>query len=121
MVKARIAIPLALFILVAASGCRFKSPDSFISATTKAEFGKARDDKYGNGGIADSSGGTKDATQYGTGAKTGPGTVMNTERDQPAKGSGTRSGENPGTGHSNGPLYQGNPSEFQASTGGNRG
>ena len=121
-VKARIAFPIVLFILVASSGCRFKAPDSFMSATTVAPTPqKVIGDKYANGGIGDATGGTKDATQYGTGAKKGAGTVMNTERDRPAKGSGTRPGEDPGTGHSNGPVYQGSPSEFQASTGGNRG
>lgn len=120
--KARIAFPLILLVAIVASGCRFKSPDSFETATTKQDFReKVVGDKYSNGGIADATGGVKDATQYGTGAKTGPGTVMNTERDQPAKGSGTQAGENPGTGHSNGPVYQGDPSQFQASTGGNRG
>ena len=121
-VKARIAYPVVLFILVAASGCRFKAPDSFLSTTTsEPNAEKNVGDKYANGGIGDATGGTKDATQYGTGAKKGPGTVMNTERDYPAKGSGSRPGEDPGTGHSNGPVYQGSPSEFQSSTGGNRG
>ena len=122
VVKARIAFPIVLFILVATSGCRFKSPDSFISTTTvQPTSDKVVGDKYANGGIGDATGGTKDATQYGSGAKRGVGSVMNTERDYPAKGSGTRAGEDPGTGHSNGPVYQGSPSEFQASTGGNRG
>jgi hypothetical protein len=121
-VKAWTAFVVVLFALVASSGCRFKAPDSFISATTKSEDdGEISGDKYSNGGIGDATGGTKDATQYGRGAKTGPGTVMNTERDRPAKGSGSRPGEDPGTGHGNGPVYQGSPSEFQASTGGNRG
>lgn len=120
--KARTALPFILLILVCSSGCRFKSPESFISATDKADFGaKVEGDPYTNGGIADATGGTKDATQYGTGAKKGAGTTMNVDRDQPAKGSGTLPGENPGTGHSNGPVYQGDPSEFQPSTGGNRG
>ncbi len=121
-VKARIAFPLIVLIAVVSSGCRFKAPDSFISTTSVSPTPeKVAGDKYANGGLGDATGGIKDATQYGRGAKTGPGTVMNTERDQPAKGSGTRVGENPGTGHSNGPVYQGNPSDFQASTGGNRG
>ncbi len=101
--------------MLCASGCHFKSPDSFISATTKADFkSPVKGDKYGNGGIADATGGTKDATQYGAGAKKGPGTVMNVDRDQPAKGSGTQPGENPGASHSNGPVNQGDPSSFQA-------
>ena len=121
-VKAWIAVPIVLAVAVATSGCHFKSPSSFATATTKSDFReKVVGDKYSNGGIADASGGTKDGSQYGTGAKKGAGTVMNTERDQPAKGSGTMPGENPGTGHSNGPAYQGDPSNFQASTGGNRG
>ena len=121
-VKARIAFPLFLFVVVASSGCRFKAPDSFISTTSVAHTApKVIGDKYANGGIGDATGGTKDATQYGRGAKTGTGTVMNTERDNPAKGSGTRPGEDPGTGHSNGPVYQGSPSDFQSSTGGSRG
>ena len=121
-VKARIAFPVILFILVASSGCRFKAPDSFASATTVQGLPeKVSGDKYSNGGIGDATGGTKDATQYGRGAKTGATAVMNTERDKAAKGSGTRPGEDPGTGHGNGPVYQGSPSDFQASTGGNRG
>lgn len=120
--KARIAFVVILFASVVSSGCHFKAYDSFASATSVSEGkGEVKGDKYSNGGIGSASGGTKDATQYGAGAKTGPGAVMNTERDMPAKGSGTRPGEDPGTGHSNGPVYQGNPSEFQASTGGNRG
>ncbi len=120
--KAGIAFPIILFVLVASAGCRFKSPESFESATSVQEFDKpVQGDKYSNGGIADASGGTKDGTQYGTGAKTGPGAVMNPTRDNPAKGSGTRPGEDPGTGHGNGPVYQGSPSDFQASTGGSRG
>jgi hypothetical protein len=121
-VKAWIAFPIVLLILVGSTGCRFKSPDSFISATTvRPTPDKVIGDKYANGGIGDATGGTKDATQYGVGAKKGAGTVMNTERDFPAKGSGTRPGEDPGTGHGNGPVYQSSPSNFQASTGGNRG
>ncbi len=121
-VKARIALVLVLYIGVVTSGCRFKAPDSFLSATTVQKSGGViQGDKYSNGGIGDATGGTKDATQYGAGAKKGPGAVMNTERDRPAKGSGTRPGEDPGTGHGNGPVYQGSPSDFQASTGGNRG
>ena len=121
-VKAWIALPIILLIGFASIGCRFKAPDSFISTTSvQGKADKTVGDKYSNGGIGDATGGTKDATQYGTGAKTGASAVMNTERDKPAKGSGSRPGEDPGTGHGNGPVYQGNPSEFQASTGGNRG
>jgi hypothetical protein len=121
-VKARIAFVVVLFVCVASSGCRFKAYDSFASTTTVSGVeGEAQGDKYSNGGIADSTGGTKDATQYGTGAKKGPGTIMNPSRDAAAKGSGTRPGEDPGTGHGNGPVYQGSPSDFQSATGGNRG
>ena len=121
-VKARIAFVIVLLAVVASSGCRFKAYDSFASATTVSEAeGQAEGDKYSNGGIGGASGGTKDATQYGAGAKTGASATMNTDRDSPAKGSGTRAGEDPGTGHSNGPVYQGSPSEFQSATGGNRG
>lgn len=120
--KARIAFVFVLFLGVVVSGCRFKAPDSFISTTTVQDGeGEVVGDKYSNGGIGDATGGTKDATQYGTGAKKGAGAVMNTDRDKAAKGSGTRPGEDPGTGHGNGPVYQGSPSEFQSATGGNRG
>ncbi len=120
--KAGIAVPIILFVAVAASGCRFKSPESFMSATTKQEFkDKYQGDKYSNGGVASATGGLKVDTQYGTGAKTGPGTVMNTDRDQPAMGSGSQPGDNPGIGPSNGPVNQGDPSDYQASTGGSRG
>ncbi|MBI1333038.1 MAG: hypothetical protein JST12_08820 [Armatimonadetes bacterium] len=120
--KAWTAVPIVLFVLIASSGCRFKSPESFQSATTKIEYpATIKGDKYSNGGEASATGGTKVTTQYGAGAKTGPGTTMDTQRDQPAMGTGTRPGENPGVGTPNGPAYQGNPSDFQASTGGNRG
>ncbi len=121
-VKARIAFVVVLFVGIASSGCRFKAYDSFASTTTvSGTEGSAEGDKYSNGGIGSASGGTKDATQYGAGAKKGSGATMNPQRDTAAKGSGTRPGEDPGTGHGNGPVYQGSPSDFQASTGGNRG
>ena len=120
--KAGIAFVVVLLVGVTSSGCRFKGPESFVSTTTVQDTeGQVDGDKYSNGGIGDATGGTKDATQYGTGAKKGLGAVMNTERDRPAKGSGSRPGEDPGTGHGNGPVYQGSPSEFQSATGGNRG
>lgn len=122
--NARIAFPLLALALLMGSGCHFKSPDSFVSATKPEEHQDVYPnggDKYSNGGIANATGGLKPDAQYGTGAKTGAGTVMNIDGDAPAKGSGLRPGENPGTGHPNGPAHQGNASEFQASTGGNRG
>jgi hypothetical protein len=121
-VKARIAFVVVLFAMLVSSGCRFKAYDSFASTTTVSDSeGERVGDPYSNGGIGDATGGTKDSTQYGRGAKTGPGAVMNTQRDAAAKGSGTRPGEDPGTGHGNGPIYQGCPSDFQSGTGGNRG
>lgn len=120
--NARIAFPLIVLALFVSSGCHFKGPDSFVSATTPMEHKDTyQGDKYSNGGIGNATGGLKPDTQYGAGAKKGPGTVMNVGGDAPAKGSGTRPGENPGTGRPNGPVHQGNPSDYQASTGGNRG
>ena len=105
-VKARIALA-GIVVTLMASGCRVKGFESFKSATTPTEFkDQYVGDKYSNGGIADATGGVKPDAQYGAGAKKGAGVVMNTQYDQPAKGTGNQPGENSGTGKGNGPVMQ---------------
>lgn len=115
----RTAVRLALFATVALSavGCRFKGYEGFVEATTPRpdlyEYPK-HSDPYGDGGVADATGGLDPRVQYGKGAQD-KGTVM-PGYDQPAKGSGQMPGEYPNvaqSGHvqSNAPSFQPSPSD----------
>ena len=99
--NARIAIlGLALGLLL--TGCRPKSVDSFISATTPhEEKPRYMGDKGSNGGFGGATSGTRLGKDNGGRAK---GTVSG--YDDPAKGSGNQPGENPGAGGTNGPAMQ---------------
>lgn len=116
IVNARIAV-IGIALGLMCTGCRVKGFESFHSATQPVEFkDRYEGDKYSNGGIADATGGKNVSTQYGVGAKTGANAKMNPAYDQPAKGTGQLTGENPGTKPStgNGPIMQ--PEPGQAST-----
>jgi hypothetical protein len=118
VVNARIAV-IGIAVAILCSGCsnRVKGFESFQSATQPVKFkDRYEGDKYSNGGIADATGGKDVSTQYGVGAKTGAEAKMNPAYDQPAKGTGQLTGENPGTKPSsgNGPIMQ--PEPGQAST-----
>ncbi len=114
----RTALRLALFAAVAASlgGCRFKGLESFEAATTPGT-GTQRgtlNDPYGNGGIADASGGQNAATRYGAGAQAGG--TPRPGYDQPQKGTGQLRGEYPnvaapGHAQTNAPSFQPSPSD----------
>lgn len=114
----RTALRLALLTAVVASltGCRFKGYEGFSAATTPG-LGEARGsfgDPYGNGGIADASGGLKPATSYGRGAQAKG--AVRPGYDQPQKGSGQARGEYPNVGtpghaQTNAPSFQPSPSD----------
>ena len=110
-------LPLALLALGVA-GCRFKSWESFESATTPNPPGEWKGDPYAAGGMADSSGGTKTDSTYSKGARPGVVGKLDPNFDQPAKGTGLRPGETPaqakpGYGDSNAPVAQPGPSEVR--------
>ena len=60
---------VAVFCRVLVGGCRFKSWESFESATTPSEAGEWEGDEYTSGGIAGATGGQQPKTHYGLGAK----------------------------------------------------
>ncbi|HSI73927.1 MAG TPA: hypothetical protein VK934_12190 [Fimbriimonas sp.] len=116
---------VGLLALSALGGCRSKGLESFNSATTPVPpLGGAKwgGDPYTAGGIAEASGGTIAATNYGKGAR--PNTAANVDPvyDQPAKGSGSQPGEftgeaRGGFGRSNGPGLQASPSDVNSLSG----
>ena len=113
----RTLVRLALLAAVAASvvGCRFKGYESFEAATSPMEYKyPKKGDPYGNGGIADASGGLNPKTRYGLGAQeNGP---ILPGYDQPQKGTGQQPGEYPnvaaaGHAQTNAPAFQPSPSD----------
>lgn len=119
------------FVLVAAlgltlTGCRFKSWESFDSATTPNPTGPAKGDIYSGAGGAAASGGLNTDTSYGKGAAVASTSKIEGSMDQPAKGSGQLSGENSGNsvdgfGNSNGAAQQNSPSAVGADLNSSRG
>ena len=110
-------LALLAAVLVSAAGCRFKGYEGFAEATTPRpdlyQYPK-HSDPYGDGGIADATGGLDPRVPYGRGAEA-KGTVI-PGYDQPEKGSGQMSGEYPNiaqSGHvqSNAPSFQPSPSD----------
>ena len=99
--NARTAI-LGLGLGLVLGGCRSKGVESFISATTPhEEKPRYMGDSGSNGGVGGANSGTKLGYETGGRAK---GTVS--KYDDPAKGSGSQPGENPGAGGLNGPVMQ---------------
>lgn len=114
---------LVIAILAACSfGCRFKSWESFESATTPApRASEWKGDEGSFGGIPEATGGLKTQTSYGYGARAGMNNQLNASYDQPAKGSGQQAGENTveaaaGYGKVNGPAFQSSPSVIGSTT-----
>jgi hypothetical protein len=111
---------VAVLGLVMLGGCRFKSWESFETATTPSVAGEWQGDEYASGGIANASGGTQPKTHYGLGAKT-QGGKLEGKYDQPMMGAGLRPGEYngsalPGTSRSNAPIMQGEPGTVNSPT-----
>ena len=101
----------ALAGMILISGCRFKGIESFETATTPVEYSKVVHDKYGSGGIAYASAGTKVETRYGIGSNPNSPDKVDSKLDRPAKGSGQQPGEEGGDaaagyGKSNSPANQ---------------
>lgn len=129
----RSAVRLVLFAAVAASavGCRFKGYEAFSASTTPRpelyDYSNGKTNTlhstYGNGGIADASGGLNPQTRYGLGAN--PNGTLDPKLaaggyDQPQKGSGQQEGEYPnvakgGHAQSNAPAFQPSPSDVGGS------
>lgn len=120
----------ALAALVAAlGGCRFKSWESFTSATTPNpapnwgnQFGE-HGDPGSYGGIADASGGIETngvpPTRQNWQAQNSPNNPVNPRNDQPNMGTGLNDGEYngaaaPGYGRSNAPINQPQPGSVGA-------
>lgn len=100
--NARIAI-LALLAALALTGCRSKSYESFVSATTPHPAkDKYMGDPSSAGGIGDANSGTKLGLETGS-RKAG---TVAPGYDEPARGGGQQPGENPVAGGSNGPVMQ---------------
>ena len=111
---------VAVFCLVLLGGCRFKSWESFESATTPSVAGEWKGDEYTSGGIAGATGGQQPKTHYGLGAKVQT-TPLEGKYDQPMKGTGLHSGEYngtalTGTNRSNAPIMQGEPGTVNSPT-----
>ena len=111
--QVRLLLPVAL-VLASLGGCRFKSWESFESATTPNPAGTWKGDEYASGGIAGASGGLQPKTHYGLGARAAQPGKLHGDMDQPAMGTGLRAGEYsgsgvPGSNRSNAPINQGDP------------
>ncbi len=113
-------------ICLGISGCtiRFKGVEGFNSATTPVNYssaeapgsGKWEGDTYGDGGIAEGSGGLHTKTNYGLGADVASLDPVDARVDQPEKGIGQRPGEYhadhaTGYGLTNSPISQSTPSD----------
>jgi hypothetical protein len=92
------SVLLVSALVVVASGCRFKSWESFESATTPNPPGEWKGDKFALGGSASATGGLDTKTYYNKSAKN-LGTTS--DYDTAAKGSGQVPGE-PTMGNRNG-------------------
>ena len=115
----RSVVRLALLaaVAVSAAGCRFKGYEGFVNATTPRPDLYAypkHDDPYGDGGVADATGGLDPRTPYGKGARQDATVVP--AYDQAQKGSGQMEGEYPnvargGHAQTNAPSFQPSPSD----------
>jgi len=109
-------------LAVCCFGCRFKSWESFESATTPAaRASEWKGDEGSFGGIQEATGGLKSQTSYGFGARNNTTAKLNASYDQPAKGSGQQPGENtveaaPGYGKINSPAFQSSPETIGTSS-----
>lgn len=104
---------LGVFAL-AMGGCRFKSWESFESATTPNPPGEWKGDPYASAGLASSTGGLNTNVPYSKGAKVQTSPVN--ELNVPIKGTGQFPGEptvpgRPGYGNSNAPAHAPKPAD----------